>query len=75
LATLRKAELGFLGVVVYTRVQTPRLCGLFCKAGLLLFTTKLVRGFLSNWLIVGITHSQYTFFINSFSQFVLKNCI
>src|SRR4026208_255111 len=24
LATLRSAELGFLGVVVYTRVQTPR---------------------------------------------------
>ena len=27
LATLRIAELGFLGVVVYTRVQTPRFCG------------------------------------------------
>src|ERR1700752_4424923 len=26
-ATLRKAELGFFGVVVYTRVQTPRRCG------------------------------------------------
>src|SRR3984885_16214314 len=26
-ATLRSAELGFLGVVVYTRVQTPRRCG------------------------------------------------
>ena len=26
-ATLRNAELGFFGVVVYTRVQTPRRCG------------------------------------------------
>jgi hypothetical protein len=26
-ATLRSAEFGFLGVVVYTRVQTPRFCG------------------------------------------------
>src|ERR671937_2834584 len=26
-ATLRRAEFGFLGVVVYTRVHTPRRCG------------------------------------------------
>src|SRR5829696_1566159 len=26
-ATLRRAEFGFFGVVVYTRVQTPRRCG------------------------------------------------
>src|SRR5437868_1952002 len=26
-ATLRNAEFGFLGVTVYTRVQTPRFCG------------------------------------------------
>jgi hypothetical protein len=26
-ATFRRAEFGFLGVVVYTRVQTPRRCG------------------------------------------------
>src|SRR4051794_30987843 len=26
-ATLRSAEFGFFGVVVYTRVQTPRFCG------------------------------------------------
>src|SRR3954463_16500789 len=26
-ATLRSAEFGFLGVVVYTRVQPPRRCG------------------------------------------------
>ena len=33
-ATFRNAEFGFLGVVVYTRVQTPRFCGQACKAGL-----------------------------------------
>src|SRR5665811_911638 len=37
--TLRKAELGFLGVVVYTRVHTPRRCGQLCKAGTLLLVT------------------------------------
>ena len=31
--TLRSAELGFFGVVVYTRVHTPRRCGQFCSAG------------------------------------------
>jgi hypothetical protein len=33
LATLRSAELGFFGVVVYTRVQTPRFCGDLPRAG------------------------------------------
>lgn len=32
-ATFLKAEFGFFGVVVYTRVQTPRLCGQLVKAG------------------------------------------
>ena len=35
LATLRSAELGFLGVVVYTRVQTPRRWGAPRRAGVL----------------------------------------
>ena len=34
-ATLRRAEFGFLGVVVYTRVQTPRFCGMPLRAGVL----------------------------------------
>jgi hypothetical protein len=58
LATLRKAELGFFGVVVYTRVQTPRFCGLFCRAGDLLFTRSVVRGLRISWLMVGIGLSQ-----------------
>jgi hypothetical protein len=37
------AELGFFGVVVYTRVQTPRFCGHPCKAGTVLFSRLLVR--------------------------------
>ena len=32
-ATLRNAEFGFLGVWVYTRVQTPRRWGEACSAG------------------------------------------
>jgi hypothetical protein len=36
LATLRIAEFGFFGVVVYTRTQTPRLCGQESKAADLL---------------------------------------
>ena len=32
-ATLRSAEFGFFGVVVYTRVHTPRRCGLPLRAG------------------------------------------
>ena len=32
-ATLRRAEFGFFGVVVYTRVHTPRRCGLPFRAG------------------------------------------
>src|SRR5437868_433089 len=34
-ATLRSAEFGFLGVTVYTRVQTPRFCGAPRSAGVL----------------------------------------
>jgi isocitrate/isopropylmalate dehydrogenase len=40
LATLRSAEFGFFGVVVYTRVQTPRRCGEFCIAGDLLLVAS-----------------------------------
>ncbi len=38
-ATLRIAEFGFLGVVVYTRVQTPACCGFDFSAGALVFET------------------------------------
>jgi hypothetical protein len=44
LATLRKAELGFFGVVVYTRVHTPRFCGHAAKAGTLVLKFGDLRG-------------------------------
>ena len=53
-ATLRKAEFGFFGVVVYTRVQTPRFCGHACMAGTLFRLPGVSRGLRINWLIVGI---------------------
>src|SRR5262245_5952598 len=53
-ATLRSAEFGFLGVWVKTRTHTPRFCGLFCKAGLLVLLTIFLRPARTSWLIVGI---------------------
>jgi len=67
LAIFRRAEFGFLGVVVETFTHTPRLKGLEKKTGLffktlnprvkatvLSFGWALTLGFLINWLIVGI---------------------
>src|SRR5216684_7209789 len=53
-ATLRRAEFGFFGVEVYTRVQTPRFCGLDCSAGDFVLYATLSRPALTSWLIVGI---------------------
>src|SRR6202171_2142613 len=53
-ATLRSAEFGFLGVWVKTRTQTPRFCGLFCKAGLFVLLTIFFRPARTSWLMVGI---------------------
>src|SRR6266581_2777667 len=52
--TLRRAELGFLGVVVYTRVQTPRRWGEPFSAGVFVFSTLLSRPLRTSWAIVGI---------------------
>jgi hypothetical protein len=57
-ATLRKAEFGFLGVVVYTRVQTPRRCGHACRAGVFLRLITAFRSMRISWLMVGITSSR-----------------
>jgi hypothetical protein len=51
---LRSAEFGFFGVVVYTRVQTPRFCGEACSAGAVLRDLSGCRGLAISWLIVGI---------------------
>ena len=68
LAILRSAELGFLGVMVRTWVQTPRFCGapfgcltrrcekllkVYSKAGALLFCFLALRLLRINWLVVG----------------------
>src|SRR3989304_6173747 len=52
-ATLRSAELGFFGVWVNTRTQTPRFCGLSCSAGLLVLLSTRARPLRTSWLIVG----------------------
>ena len=66
-AILRKAEFGFLGVVVVTRVHTPRFWGapllcrrrricralkVYCKAGALLLLGLGFRPFRTSWLMV-----------------------
>src|SRR3954447_25871189 len=52
-ATLRSAELGFFGVVVYTRVHTPRRCGQPFSAGVLLLLTLALRPLRTSCWIVG----------------------
>jgi hypothetical protein len=47
------AEFGFFGLVVKTRVQTPRFNGQSCSAGDLLFSLKRLLPRRTNWLIVG----------------------
>src|SRR5437764_15488801 len=54
-ATLRSAEFGFFGVVVYTRVQTPRRWGEPFNAGVLVFSTLSSRPLRTSWLIVGMS--------------------
>src|SRR5258708_27424993 len=62
-AALRRAEFGFLGVVVYTRVQTPRRCGAATfflrplpdlRPGVASFFFGGVRPLRISWLVVGI---------------------
>src|SRR3954468_10105041 len=52
-ATLRSAEFGFFGVVVYTRVQTPRRWGEPLSAGVLVFSALVSRPLRTSWAIVG----------------------
>jgi hypothetical protein len=53
------AEFGFLGVVVYTRVQTPLRCGHESKAADLLFLVIVALPFRTNCEIVGINSLKY----------------
>src|SRR5437763_652417 len=52
-ATLRSAEFGFLGVVVYTRVHTPRRWGLPLSAGVLVLPSLSSRPLRTSCWIVG----------------------
>ena len=52
-ATFLKAELGFFGVEMKTRIHTPRFWGHPCKAGLSVFMLIFFRPFRTSWLIVG----------------------
>src|SRR5215510_5399285 len=63
-ATLRSAEFGFLGVEVYTRVQTPRFCGQLSSAGLEVFQRGGFRPIRTSWLNVG-TNFLFAFRINN----------
>src|SRR5262249_7521429 len=54
-ATLRSAELGFLGVMVLTCRQTPRFCGQPCMAGCFGRDRCGLRGRRTTWLIVGMS--------------------
>jgi hypothetical protein len=70
-ATLRKAEFGFLGVVVYTLVHTPRRCGQASRALDLLFALMISLPFLTNCCIVGI-YDLLKFFGRQKYEVVLK---
>src|SRR5436305_9973360 len=62
-ATLRRAEFGFLGVVVYTRVHTPRRCGAATfflrplpdlRPGVASLRFGAILPLRINWLVVGM---------------------
>src|SRR5919202_3502067 len=66
-ATLRSAEFGFLGVVVYTRVQTPRRCGAAIRflrpwpdfrPGVASFFLGLLRPLRTSWLVLGMRRAM-----------------
>src|SRR5437588_595370 len=59
-ATLRKAEFGFFGVFVYTRVQTPRRWGAPRRAGVFVFVVFDCRPLRTSWEIVGIPRLDLT---------------
>src|SRR5919109_3483945 len=53
-ATFRRAEFGFFGVCVMTRVHTPRFCGAPRRAGVLTFALGATLPFRTSWFTVGI---------------------
>src|SRR5437588_10707553 len=55
-ATLRRAEFGFFGVIVYTRVHTPRRWGAPFRAGVLVLVCLDSRPVRTSWAMVGKTN-------------------
>src|ERR687895_1023341 len=58
-ATFRRAEFGFFGVTVYTRVQTPRRWGDPFNAGVFVLTRRDSRPFLTSCCTVGIRRPSF----------------
>src|SRR5437764_8610793 len=58
-ATLRRAEFGFFGVFVYTRVHTPRRWGAPFRAGVFVLSDLVLRPILSSCWIVGKRNSWF----------------
>ena len=59
--TLRRAEFGFFGVVVYTRTQTPRRCGHDLSAGDAVLYRAASRPCRMSWEIVGMWMDDWGF--------------
>jgi hypothetical protein len=57
-AIFRSAEFGFFGVIVETRVHTPRRCGAPWSAGVFVFSRLDVRPLRINWFTVGMLSSE-----------------
>src|SRR4029450_13135766 len=66
-ATLRSAEFGFFGVIVYTRVHTPRRCGAATRRsrplpasrpGVASFLEGACRPMRTSWLVVGMRRTM-----------------
>jgi len=66
LATLRIAELGFLGVRVVTWTHTPRRNGQAFKAGDFVLVLTCFRGLRTSWFMVGIFRSRKKGLLDSF---------
>src|SRR5689334_5445727 len=71
-ATLRSAEFGFLGVVVYTRVHTPRRWGLPFSAGVLVLPVFAWRPLRTSCWIVGTGYLRSLFLIRDVSVAKLR---
>jgi hypothetical protein len=60
-AILRSAEFGFFGVVVETRVHTPRRWGEPCNAGVAVFSFLYLRSLRTSWFVVGTVAPAFHF--------------